>query len=774
MDTSENNFRDFFKNNIDFLFVLDLDGNIVETNNAVNSILGYSNEDIADKNVLLVHPAEFRDDAAEIIKKMISGEKLYCSIPLITKGGKFIPVETRVFRGIWNSKQAIISVSRNLTELKLSEEKFYSVFNHSHLLMAINTINSGVFVNVNQQFLDTLGYTKDEILGSTSKELDLFYDYSQRQKAREIFAKEGRLENYEVIIKTKSGELLNCLFSLDKIEILTYEFILTSAINITQQKKAELKIEYLYKQQKLLADISSLLNSTTKPELILDEVLKLVGEHTNVSRVYIFENVSDGNATRNTFEWCNEGIVPQRDELQEVPYDIIPSWKKILFKEERVFSTNISDLPDDLYQILEPQGIKSILVYPLFVQCNFYGFIGYDECVINRIWTTEEMDLLRTVSNLISNAFARRFVMAQLKNSELRLELALHSAKEGLWDWNNETDYVYFNDTWCKMLGYEPEDIEPNVSSWAKLVHPDDMPMVMEVLEKHLKGQTEYYETIHRIKTKDGNWKWILDHGMVIERNDKQEPTRTIGTHIDITHQKETEQKLQELVETKDKLFSIISHDLRGPIGNFIPVLELLSGDTKMDENSKNKFIEQLKKATEATFSLLENLLNWSRSQTNSISIQPVQFLINKVINDNIELLLYSTNQKSIEIILKIDEDFMVYADPDSINLVVRNILSNAIKFTPNKGTIIISAIDNGRQIEVEIADNGVGMKKETLDNLFTSRTFNTTLGTNNERGSGLGLFLSKDFIEKNGGQIRVESVLGKGSKFIFTIPKAG
>jgi PAS domain S-box-containing protein len=768
---SEDNFRDFFKDNADFLFVLDMDGNIIETNDTVKLILGYSNEDLLGKSVLMVHPPEFRDKAAEIVTQMLKGDKTSCPIPLLTKNNKFIPAETRVFQGTWNSKNALIGVSRNLSELKISEEKFYRVFNLSHVLMSITNPETGAFVNVNKQFLKTLGYSKEELIGKPIKKLEFFNDISQGEKAIEIFKKNGHLDNFETCIKNKKGELVYCLFSMDKIKIQSIEYIFTSATDITQQKIAESKITFLYRQQKLLADISQLINGSKDLGLILNDVLRLIGEHTNVSRVYIFENINDGPAIRNTYEWCNTGISPQIQELQDIPANIGQAWRGFITKKGFFYSKNINDLPHDIFALLKPQGIKSILNHALYIQNEYFGFIGFDECISNKKWTDEEIDLLRTVSNIISNSFDRSFVIKKLENSELRLTLAMESAGEGLWDWNNKTGYVYFSDAWCRMLGYEPEEIMPNVSTWEKLVHPEDIPFVMEELNKHLNGETEHYETIHRVRTKDGKWKWILDHGMVTERDDKNQPVRTIGTHIDVTKQKETEEQLIESLETKNKLFSIIAHDLKGPIGNFIPVLELLTGGGNLDDNDKKVFLEELKYASKSTLSLIDNLLNWSRSQTNSITLKSTPFCINELIKENIELHSSAANIKAITISLLIDREITAFADRESISLVVRNILSNAIKFTHYNGKVAISVHDKGNNIEIEIEDNGVGIRQEIINNLFKTGTFFSTQGTNNEKGSGIGLLLCKDFVERNGGKIRAESTPGKGSRFIFTVP---
>lgn len=769
---SDNDFVKFFRNSIDFLFILDMEGNIVEVSDSVVSLLGYSREELKGKSVLLVHPPEYREEAGETVRKMISGEAASCPLPLLSKNNEYVPVETKVFPGTWDSKDVLIGTSRNLSELKLSEEKFYAVFNNSNVLMAISDYDSKVILDVNRQFLKTLGFKKDEVTGRTSKDLDVFHDYSQREEALGLLGRDGYVEDFPVIMKTKSGEKVHCMFTLSRINVQTHQYVLTSAVNITKLKNAESKIKYLYRQQKLLAEISQLLNSPADMEVILDAALELIGGHTGACRVYIFESNDSGSAFSNSHEWCNTGVVSRITELQEMPHEIFSPWIQLLKGGGSVFLTTVRDLPGSIYQMLADHGNRSILAFPLYVQSSLYGFIGLSECTYERIWTDEEVDLLRILAGIMSNAFERRTVLKKLKNSQMRLELAIESANEGLWDWYNKTGCVYFSNTWSEMLGYDPSEIEPSVSSWEKLVHPDDMPVVMETLTKHLNGETLFYETVHRVKTKDGTWKWILDHGMVVERDAENKPVRTIGTHIDVTKQKETEKQLQELIRTKDKLFSIIAHDLRGPLANFFPVLDLLTSGMELDETTKNGFLNELKEASENTFNLLENLLQWSRSQTNTIKINPTNVVINDLIEVNVQLFSSYAKLKAIRVIVKADENLTAFVDKETINLIIRNLLSNAIKFTDQNGTITISAYYEGRQAVVEIRDNGVGMKKEVVQNLFKSASFESTYGTANEKGSGIGLVLCRDFIEKNGGEIRAESTPGQGSRFIFTMPR--
>jgi len=225
------------------------------------------------------------------------------------------------------------------------------------------------------------------------------------------------------------------------------------------------------------------------------------------------------------------------------------------------------------------------------------------------------------------------------------------------------------------------------------------------------------------------------------------------------------------LLATKDKLFSIISHDLRGPIGSFMQVIELLTSDIQITPDVQDSLLLELKDMSKNTFYLLENLLSWSRSQRSEIVYNPRTIIVNELIKENISLLANAAGQKTITLQFETKANYSAYADYDMVNLVVRNLLSNGIKFTRVGGLIVIHISDRKEFIEVEIADNGVGMSQEVADKLFTDNNFHSTYGTGNEKGSGLGLVLCKDFVHRNGGSIRVESVQDKGSRFIFTLP---
>jgi signal transduction histidine kinase len=235
---------------------------------------------------------------------------------------------------------------------------------------------------------------------------------------------------------------------------------------------------------------------------------------------------------------------------------------------------------------------------------------------------------------------------------------------------------------------------------------------------------------------------------------------------------RKTARKLQELNATKDKLFSIIGHDLKGPLNSLTSFSSLLLNHIDKISKEEIKMLSQdIDKSLKNLFTLLENLLEWSRSQTGAIDFKPEEFDLADVLNENEILLKVQAQNKKITIANDNKISLPVKVHRNSINTVVRNLLSNAIKFTPEGGKVTLRAEQNGTHYTVSVTDTGVGMSETALQKLFKIGTKHSTLGTAKEKGTGLGLILCKDFVEKNGGTINVESTEGSGSTFYFTVP---
>jgi signal transduction histidine kinase len=290
-----------------------------------------------------------------------------------------------------------------------------------------------------------------------------------------------------------------------------------------------------------------------------------------------------------------------------------------------------------------------------------------------------------------------------------------------------------------------------------------------KVLIEHLNDQSNYeYEWNVNNKTYDIKLSPLQANGILFNG--------IILLFREVSDRKAVENKLmqqtEELLTTnelKNKLFSIVSHDLRNPILSLNEIINLFNEGVITDDEIKS-YMPLISKNIKNTSALLENLLHWSRSQLQGERIQKNNFNLRIAALLQVSILEPLANEKKIKIENTIDETQVVFADRDMIELVLRNLISNSIKYCNNGGTISISSTIEDQFIQVCVKDNGLGIAKDNLQKLFGLNNF-STLGTNKELGTGLGLLLCREFITKNGGKIWVESVLKEGSKFCFTIP---
>jgi two-component system sensor histidine kinase/response regulator len=255
-------------------------------------------------------------------------------------------------------------------------------------------------------------------------------------------------------------------------------------------------------------------------------------------------------------------------------------------------------------------------------------------------------------------------------------------------------------------------------------------------------------------------------YGVVIAYNDITERKRAVQ------ELKESEAKLRELNATKDKLFSIISHDLKSPLNSVLGFSDLLIKNIETYDIERSKYFATLiNTSAKNNLGLIDNLLTWARTQTEQIEFIPKNLELHPIVEE-IFLRLNSTAWlKNINLISTLSDDIVAYADHNMLHTILRNLVSNAIKFTDSDGKVDISAVSKQDHIEISVNDNGVGINEENQKRLFGAVANFTLLGTANESSSGLGLMLCKEFVEKHQGKIWVKSELGKGSKFVFTLP---
>ncbi len=361
-----------------------------------------------------------------------------------------------------------------------------------------------------------------------------------------------------------------------------------------------------------------------------------------------------------------------------------------------------------------------------------------------------------------------------LKESEAKFRLLIKNSNDILVLANGKGEQFFISDVVTNITGYTSEEL---IGPIANVIYPDDLDIILQHSNDVISNPKQTYRVQYRHKHKEKGFVWLE----AVAQNFLDDPSiKAIVVNIrDITENKEFEKRieqseaeLKELNGTKAKLFSIIAHDLRSPFNSILGFTELLIENlNNLGVEESEKYLDIINSSAKNTLILLDNLLNWAKSQTGQVIFKPEKVVLSSIIQEIFELLNSSAKNKNILLNCFQLEEIIVFADQNMIKTILRNLISNAIKFTNSNGKIDVTALQNDNFIEIAVSDNGVGMNEEIRNKLFSLETNETTIGTANEKGSGLGLILCKEFVEKHGGKIWVESELGKGSVFKFKLP---
>jgi len=342
---------------------------------------------------------------------------------------------------------------------------------------------------------------------------------------------------------------------------------------------------------------------------------------------------------------------------------------------------------------------------------------------------------------------------------------------------DNEGNMEWVNEGFTRLYGYTYEEYakERNIN----LLEGSDNPNITEAVKSCLENKKSVvYE--YKTTNKKGKEIWAqttLTH--VIEKNG--ETINLVAIDSDITKLKQAEKEIEEQRDklaisnaTKNKFFRIIAHDLRNPMSTLAGSTNIIFNDfEEYDKEQTKAFIGELNRLSQTTFNLLENLLDWSTSQMGEIKFSPKHLNIKSLTEENLELIDRKVDTKNIELKTNLKDHCAAFADEDMVKTIIRNLLSNAVKFTPENGTIEITCgAINDDYLKYSVKDTGIGINQEDQKKLFRIDAHHTTPGLSNEKGSGLGLILCKEFIEKNGGEIKIISDPQKGTTIEFTLKR--
>lgn len=463
------------------------------------------------------------------------------------------------------------------------------------------------------------------------------------------------------------------------------------------------------------------------------------------------------------------------------------------YEEAELIGNNISILRSDKN---DPQIVKEIL--PQTIQKGWEGNIynqrkNGDYFLIN-LKTSIVTDhknkpiALLGIANDLTDEIQKSLI---LKDAENKYQKLFYNLRDAIFESTPEGKIIDINPSGIELFGCSSKEELLNTDIVKQFYfNPEDRARFKEILER--KGFVKNYEI--RIRNLKGKELFLLETAF-IEYDEFNDKKFYRGILRDITEEKRAEiryneyiheladanrqlhdsqEELQKLNASKDRLFSIIAHDLRSPFTSLMGLSQFLIDDLEdLTDEEIRTFSKKINESSKNIFSLLENLLQWSRIQTDRLEYEVEDLRLSELVSRAITLLQGNAKNKDIKIINHIEDSLIAKADKNVISSVIQNLLSNAIKFTNLNGIIQFSALEKSDSIAVTITDNGIGMTHKEQEKLFKHEVIHTTKGTNNELGTGLGLILCKELIEKSGGSITVNSEKNKGTSFTFTLPKS-
>ncbi|MBK3516019.1 ATP-binding protein [Carboxylicivirga marina] len=808
-------------------------------------------------------------------------------------------------------------INKDIFKLRLSRilKRYKELDEYNALFQEMNSCSF-----VLEPLYDMKGILVDAIISTanpsfllhTNKELEevlstSFKDYPELEGVVGLEALTNLLQTREAINAEYYNKTLNRWYKL-KAYLISFSKIVLILADITDDKRYEL-------EQTLIGSISKSLISNNDFETKIKNALELLGNYLEVSRVYIYEDISSGSFFNNTYEWCAIDVQPYRDYLQHVDYHIIPSWKELIEQRGEIITTNISELPGDIKALFEPQGVKAVYACSLRIGNEQLGYLGVNNTDERFHWDSSTLKLIRTVSNIISTAIQREHASQQLEASKRQLDLIFENSPVTQVLLNDQLQVLRVNHSkvFDYRIGFEKDSFLPFGEVFKCINHTKEKEcgeskfcsnctirttiiknldlgqgenkveglmrvntsngvravsvLVSTAVIKHKNGEnvlvsiddiTERKRAENLIKSNEKRLKQIFsvaqvgiclakqgefvfvnryladllgytdeevlrmptsglfcsieDYNTVREKaysqlevrkhasvevtlkakngeliyailmaafyNNKDESEGLISVITNITPRKlaeeallQNQKSLRKANNDKDTFISILGHDLNNAIGGSVQIVNLLN-KVECSEEERQMFIKQIFDNTLSAHGLLTNLVIWGKNTSGQIGFKPENVKVQDLYVASSQIYQLQLNQKQLSFTFADEQNAFVHGDPFMLDAIIRNLVNNAIKFTPEGGQISLGVKQENDSIILSLTDTGIGIVKEKAQCLFSDEYMQSGIGTDGEQGTGIGLKIIKGFVDRHEGQIWIDSEPGKGTCVSVALPQ--
>ncbi len=782
---SEKKFRDLMELLPEMIFETDLNGDAVYANQFALERLDYSYDDInKGLNIINIFAAEEKNRAKKYFKDRLadlqSGPEEYY---IVTRDNIRFPVILHI-NPIIENKQAIgvRGVMIDITDRKEAEEELKQSLQTTETI--VENLPFGIIIvgkdkiirKVNKSARKLIGKESTEIIGEKCINCISYSD----QNECPIWDLKKSIDTSEGTVKGAGGDEIPVLKTAIPIRLGGEDVLLEALIDISELKRAEKRLKeqgrQLIKslnQQEVISEISMTFNSLVDFEININKVLGIIGNNINVSRVYMFEDSGDGKTTKNTYEWCNKGVKSLIGS-DSVMYSRIPSWQKMIEQDKHIFSSDIKYFPDDVRAFLDKRGVKAILAFPLYENAKYSGFVGIDECREYREWSKHDLELLRSVTGIITNACQRRKIERSLIDSEQTTKAILNSIPDLVLHLNKDGVLLDYKSARKEQLPMFAGDkiLNRNIREF---VSKELNGLIMEAIRNCTdKGEyvIEYQLPVEKeVKDFEGRFEKINENEVITLIRDMSERK---SYEKDL---KKAKEKAIEANKAKSEFLANMSHEIRTPMNAILGLTESLL--TKINDPAYRGHLKTIHSSGEILLSLINDILDLSKIEANKLELHLEPAEIRTIMQEIKQIFMQKANEKGLLIEVEVEKDIphMLILDEVRLRQILLNLVGNAIKFTED-GYIKLSVLgeagkdDMTINLQISIEDTGIGIPANQQKAIFNAFSQQKGQSTRKYGGTGLGLTICKRLVEKMNGRIKLTSLQGKGSVFNVILPE--